>query len=304
MVNSLIICLHQLAGKLDRIFISSSQYALVIAGAFLAIGIIKAVRHSISVVRNSNRLLSVLLTQSRKVKVSELTDCDEVFILNVYDEESPKAFTLGWLNPQIFISSALIKGIDENRLNIVIQHEIGHCKRRDPLFYFIFSTLRHVFWFFPLSGIFFDRYKLNAELACDHRAMEAGYKESEIAKTLLELAGEMKLENRPALLAIQSFDDLLEIRVRTLMGENIKKLLFVPARYVMTSVLLVLVLFSSLTGAWYVSSDPYGIRSSILTESMECSSSHEDRSDLTFFGIKCNHCLMATRTESGLVCEH
>ncbi|MBU1022813.1 M56 family metallopeptidase [bacterium] len=304
MGNYTIICLHQLAGKLDRLFISSSQFVLLIAGVFLAIGIVKAVLHSISVIRNSNNLLSLLLMQSKKVKISELGECDDNFTLNIYKDESPKAFTLGWMNPQIFISSELAAKFDVQKLNIIIQHEIGHCLRHDPLFYFIFSILRQILWFIPLSGVFVDRFKLNAEIACDNRAMQSGYKESEIANTLVDLARGLKFENTGKPVAAQSFDDLLELRVKTLMGENVKKMIRVPAIYAITSVLLIIIMFTSLTGAWYVSSDPYGIRSSILTASNSCSLGHKDRSDLTFFGIKCNHCLMAEQTESGLICHH
>ncbi|WP_350544919.1 M56 family metallopeptidase [Pseudoalteromonas sp. 5-MNA-CIBAN-0065] len=57
----------------------------------------------------------------------------------------PEAFTVGFFNPKVYITSGL-QVLDEKTVQIVVQHELAHLKARDPLFKTLFSLFC---WCFP-----------------------------------------------------------------------------------------------------------------------------------------------------------
>jgi Zn-dependent protease with chaperone function len=67
--------------------------------------------------------------------------------VHVIEHLIPEAFTVGFFNPKVYITSGL-QALDEKTVHIVIQHELAHLKARDPLFKTLFSLFG---WCFPAS---------------------------------------------------------------------------------------------------------------------------------------------------------
>ncbi|MDN3407189.1 M56 family metallopeptidase [Pseudoalteromonas sp. APC 3356] len=65
--------------------------------------------------------------------------------VHVIEHLVPEAFTVGFFNPKVYITSGL-QALDEKTVHIVIQHELAHLKARDPLFKTLFSLFS---WCFP-----------------------------------------------------------------------------------------------------------------------------------------------------------
>ncbi|TVU82920.1 M56 family metallopeptidase [Pseudoalteromonas neustonica] len=63
----------------------------------------------------------------------------------VIEHHLPEAFTVGFFNPKVYITSGL-EALDEKTVQIVVQHELAHLKARDPLFKTLFSLFS---WCFP-----------------------------------------------------------------------------------------------------------------------------------------------------------
>ena len=270
----------------------------------VTLGLIKAVWNASRAIADVPILESSLSGDSRQIRISDITgnQADEGY-LNIFNSESPRAFTIGWLKPKIFISSALVNNLSKEKLNIVLQHEIGHRNRRDPLLYLVLNFLKDLFWFIPLGKVVARYYKLHSEIACDERITTFGYDKFEIAKTLVDVAGGFHFQNQKSVV-LHSFYDLLELRVRNLLGENIRKAARMPSKVLLVSVFIITMIISSMIGSWYLKADPYGFHSSIISNADACHTGHDDSSELYFLGIKCPHCSSGVKTESGIVCSH
>ena len=76
----------------------------------------------------------------------------------------------------------------EERLRVVISHELAHVRRGDWGMQLAAEMLRAVFWFNPLVWIACRRLRIESELACDDDVLNAGVNGADYAGHLLELA--------------------------------------------------------------------------------------------------------------------
>jgi Zn-dependent protease with chaperone function len=103
----------------------------------------------------------------------------------VIDSDVPTAFTSGLIKPICYVSSGLVKQLTDKELHIVIEHELAHVRKKDPLFKLLFA--------------FFSAYyprqlaqKLNAKysLITEHLADQATvmkHSAEDIASTLVKV---------------------------------------------------------------------------------------------------------------------
>lgn len=97
---------------------------------------------------------------------------------------SPLSF--GFWKP-VVILPAEADGWSEERLNIVLLHELLHIRKRDYVLNLFIRTVCVVFWFNPLIWIAVKRYRLIQESACDDGMIEMRVSPYAYAKELLEL---------------------------------------------------------------------------------------------------------------------
>lgn len=81
------------------------------------------------------------------------------------------AFTLGFLRPRIYISSALVDLLDERELRCVLAHERHHAQRHDPLRRALVQAVCDGFWFIPALRKTARAHATVSELAADAVAM-------------------------------------------------------------------------------------------------------------------------------------
>jgi beta-lactamase regulating signal transducer with metallopeptidase domain len=86
---------------------------------------------------------------------------------------------------------------DEDRLRVVMLHELAHVKRGDLLFELLAQLVTAFYWFNPLVWIMAHRFRVERERACDDSVINAGVKQSDYASQLLLVARDLEEQRRP-----------------------------------------------------------------------------------------------------------
>ena len=99
--------------------------------------------------------------------------------------------TWGFARPQIILPSSATHWSDE-RMRIVLWHELAHIQRHDWLAQMMAETVRAIYWFNPLIWIASRRLRLESEQACDDAVLARGIDGADYATVLLNLARDLK----------------------------------------------------------------------------------------------------------------
>ncbi len=86
----------------------------------------------------------------------------------VFKSSIPKAFTLGFLKPKIYISSSLLKQVSSEELELILLHEKQHCNSYDPLRKLVSNLVKNSLPFFPFKNLMFENYTRLSEILADH----------------------------------------------------------------------------------------------------------------------------------------
>jgi BlaR1 peptidase M56 len=108
--------------------------------------------------------------------------------LSVFSHARPEAFCAGLLRPRVYLSSAALQTVEDAELAAVIEHELHHCRRRDPLRILIVQVLSDSLFFLPAMRRLRERYCTLAELAADEAAVRKGRDRGALAAALLAFA--------------------------------------------------------------------------------------------------------------------
>jgi TonB family protein len=95
--------------------------------------------------------------------------------------------TWGLLQPKVMLPAAARDWTDE-RIHIVLAHELAHIRRRDWLVQLTAELLRSIYWFNPLTWIACRRLRQESEEACDDEVLRGGVKGPVYAAVLVDLA--------------------------------------------------------------------------------------------------------------------
>jgi TonB family protein len=102
--------------------------------------------------------------------------------------------TWGFARPQIILPSSARHWSDE-RMRIVLWHELAHIQRHDWLVQMMAETLRTIYWFNPLVWIASRRLRFESEQACDDAVLDRGIDGPGYAAVLLGLARDLKQQH-------------------------------------------------------------------------------------------------------------
>ncbi|HSL72206.1 MAG TPA: M56 family metallopeptidase [Longimicrobiales bacterium] len=95
--------------------------------------------------------------------------------------------TLGLFRPRVLLPAHADRW-DEDRVRIVLCHEIAHVVRHDWFVQISAEVLRTIYWFNPLLWLVCNRLRRESEQACDDVVLEQGVPAGAYATTLLDLA--------------------------------------------------------------------------------------------------------------------
>lgn len=168
------------------------------------------------------------------------------------------AFTAGMMRPRIYVAESLCTHLSAAELAAVVAHEGAHAMRRDPLRLSVLRALACVLFWLPAVRRLADDVRDQAELYADD--MAAGDEPLVLASALIRVA-EWPSSSRLAGAAVGfSHGDLLELRVRRLVGEEIPVRSHVTRRSLLAAMAaLALVWTSSMLGSPPVPAEASGV---------------------------------------------
>jgi TonB family protein len=132
-------------------------------------------------------------------------------------------FTWGLRRPKVLLPMSAGEWADD-RVRIVLGHELAHIVRGDWAMQLVAECLRCAYWFNPFVWIACRRLRLESEHACDDAVLRLGVAAPEYASQLLDLARAFRQSRRsllPAPAMARASD--LERRVRIMLNTRIDR---------------------------------------------------------------------------------
>lgn len=98
-----------------------------------------------------------------------------------------RAFTMGFRDQVIVLSQGLISNLDDDELETVLAHELGHIVRNDSLSNWVIVFLRDIMFFTPIIFFIFRDYASEKEKATDDFAIQLTEKPMAFAHALIKV---------------------------------------------------------------------------------------------------------------------
>jgi len=287
------ICLHQLLGAVYTVYERANVFILAASSILVSIGFFRASFYLIQTLTSTNRLIKNLaaVVKTRDIAIAVADGLRKTVRVNVIPDPFKRAaFTMGWLNPSVYMTSSLFDNADPDTLDIILRHELTHVGRLDPLRTMLLNTLSELLWFVPFIKPQVENWKLAAELACDKSAIDAGHDRLEVARVLLEIAETPISPHSHASPAVSSLRDNLEFRIKWLLNAGQLKINSVRPGLVLASILIISTIFISSGTAIAQKVDPAGTTALIQSTVSACDTNDHSSDILATLGIRCPHC--------------
>ncbi len=107
----------------------------------------------------------------------------------VIEDARPRAFCAGLVRPRVYVSSGALALLDDAALRAVLEHELAHARRRDPLRLACGRVLARALFYVPGMGELHRRQLALAELSADECALAASPRNrAALARAMLSFA--------------------------------------------------------------------------------------------------------------------
>lgn len=136
-------------------------------------------------------------------------------------ENPAMVVTWGLFRPRVLVPRDARSWSDE-RLRVVLAHELAHVRRNDWSIQFAASLLQSLYWFHPFVWIAARALRRDAERACDDLVLETGVSGQEYASHLLAVARAASLRAEPAAAAMAR-PSTLEERIRAMLNLGLNR---------------------------------------------------------------------------------
>ena len=97
-------------------------------------------------------------------------------------------FTSGVLRPVVVVPASALATWTDERIRVVLLHELAHVRRRDCLVQAMSQLACAAYWFNPLTWVATRRLRAERERACDDLVLDAGMRGADYAQHLLDIA--------------------------------------------------------------------------------------------------------------------
>jgi HEAT repeat protein/beta-lactamase regulating signal transducer with metallopeptidase domain len=97
-------------------------------------------------------------------------------------------FTSGLVRPVIVVPAGALATWSDERVRVVLLHELAHVRRRDCLVQALSQVACAAYWFNPLAWMAARRLRAERERACDDLVLDAGLRGADYAQHLLDIA--------------------------------------------------------------------------------------------------------------------
>jgi beta-lactamase regulating signal transducer with metallopeptidase domain/HEAT repeat protein len=156
----------------------------LMAFAYLAVGLVTAWR-----VRGSATPIEAAWVDDARVLAEALEVPGDILFVESHLVTTP--LIVGIWKPVIVMPREASTWSDE-RLRLVVLHELAHVKRHDCLTQTLARGVRALYWFNPLAWVAVQRLRAERERACDDFVLSVGTRASDYADHLLEIARSMR----------------------------------------------------------------------------------------------------------------
>ena len=130
--------------------------------------------------------------------------------------------TWGVRQPKILLPAGA-RAWREDRIRVVLAHELAHAHRRDWLVTLAAELLRAVYWFNPLLWIACRRLRQESEQACDDAVLNRGVEGAEYASHLVDIARELQQGRLWVPAPSIARTSTLERRVRAMLDPHVNR---------------------------------------------------------------------------------
>jgi TonB family protein len=193
------------------------------------------------------RLLSIASRSERLVQgkwVELAVDISRAYrlrrpVLLLTTDHPTMLVTWGTTRPKVILPTAA-RGWAEDRIRVVLSHELAHVRRGDWLVQIVAEALRAIYWFNPLVWMACRRLRQNSEQACDDAVLSLGIDAADYATHLVDLARVFNERRRVWLRAPSvARPSSLEGRIRAMLNAGLnRRPLTQPVRLATVSALL------------------------------------------------------------------
>ena len=148
--------------------------------------------------------------------------------------------TWGALRPELILPAGA-SGWPEERVAIVLRHELAHIRRLDWIVQLMAQWLRIVYWFNPLPWIVCRRLRLESEYACDDVALSSGVAGPDYAAHLLDLAHALNQSHQAWSAALMAGQSTIERRFTAMLNPALDRAPLTRRAIISTMVALLVV---------------------------------------------------------------
>jgi Zn-dependent protease with chaperone function len=168
--------------------------------------ICKKIIQQILVLKSFQSKIQLLMNKDKSKQLNQIFNRknDDIVVIN---HKEPLAFTFGFSNPVIILSTTLIEMLDTKELEAVIYHETSHQRYYDGIKVFILQIISESIWYIPLTRWSYQNYRIMIELVADEYAINRMGSELGLGSALLKLIKKQLKVNSNLTPAIVHFAD-------------------------------------------------------------------------------------------------
>ena len=194
---------------------------LIIVNAYIfytVFMICKKIVQQILVLHSFQSRIQPLMNKGKSQQLNQIFNRknDDIVVIN---HKHPLAFTFGFSNPVIVLSTTLIEMLDSKEIEAVIYHETSHQRYYDGIKVFILQIISESIWYIPLTRWSYQNYRIMIELVADEYAINRMGSELGLGSALLKLIKKQLKVNSNLTPAIVHFaDSTVDYRLQQLIN--------------------------------------------------------------------------------------
>mgnify|MGYP003624440449 FL=1 len=159
---------------------------------------------------------------------------------HVIDGPAPAAWCIGWLRPEVYVSRSMLETLPAAELQIVLEHEYEHLRRRDNLRRALLAVATCL-WPRTRRRHLRSDFNTATEIACDRAALKVTGSAERVARVIAHL--DQNASSQPQRIHTQASSNSAQQRIAALRenGHNTRQLPFLLAAIAVIWVLQVCV---------------------------------------------------------------